>query len=114
MTHPLDAYFPGQPIGRLSHMDEDPDPPDDGLILVAGVLYDAETGEEAGATLTLPDCVVPGDAVRFTIDTDPDTRGAYVGIVAEEDGQRVQVNIDPDAVDELIDWLRQQRDEKEA
>lgn len=32
---------------RLADLEEDPDAPDDGLVLVAGVLYDAETGEEA-------------------------------------------------------------------
>lgn len=37
----------GWPAGRFADLEEDPDPPDDGLVLVAGVLYDAETGEEA-------------------------------------------------------------------
>jgi hypothetical protein len=33
----------------FSYLDEDPDAPDDGLVLVAGVLYNAKTGEEASA-----------------------------------------------------------------
>lgn len=32
---------------RLAELEEDPDAPDDGKVLVAGILYDAETGEEA-------------------------------------------------------------------
>lgn len=33
--------------GRFAGLEEDPDAPRDGKVLVAGVLYDAETGEEA-------------------------------------------------------------------
>lgn len=32
---------------RFAHLEEDPDAPDDGKVLVAGILYNAETGEEA-------------------------------------------------------------------
>jgi hypothetical protein len=42
--NPQDEY---RVEARLATLEEDPDAPDDGKVLIAGVLYDAETGEEA-------------------------------------------------------------------
>lgn len=42
----LPDYVLNKPA-RFAVLEEDPDAPDDGQVLVAGVLYDAETGEEA-------------------------------------------------------------------
>lgn len=48
----LEDEDPDAPVLRrgrpdLLELEEDPDAPDDGKVLIAGVLYDAETGEEA-------------------------------------------------------------------
>lgn len=41
-----DAYDVERRAFRIRDLEEDPDAPDDDLVLVAGVLYDANTGEE--------------------------------------------------------------------